>query len=128
MGEGASINTGKQTFIQRLAAAWIARRPPGPSFLNAPGFEIVDVPEMKSVFILNMAGPALVASHLYGWASASKGEKICGLTFLGHSIGHWEGDTLVIDSVGFNEKQWAFGAFPNTSQLHLTEQISRPEP
>jgi hypothetical protein len=32
----------------------------------------------------------------------------------------------VIDSVGFNEKMWAVGAYPNTSQLHLTERISRP--
>ena len=38
----------------------------------------------------------------------------------------WDGDTLVIDTVGFNEKQWAVGAFPNTAQLHLTERISRP--
>jgi hypothetical protein len=45
---------------------------------------------------------------------------------LGHSVGHWDGDTLVIDSVGFNEKQWAVGAFPNTRQLHLTEKFTRP--
>ena len=47
-------------------------------------------------------------------------------TFLGHSVGRWEGDTLVIDSVGFNEKQWLAGAYPTTEQLHLTERISRP--
>jgi hypothetical protein len=47
-------------------------------------------------------------------------------TFLGHSVGHWEGDTLVIDSVGFNEKQWVAGSYPTTRQLHLTERISRP--
>jgi hypothetical protein len=47
-------------------------------------------------------------------------------TWMGDSVGWWEGDTLVIDSVGFNEKQWAVGAYPNTSQLHLTERISRP--
>ena len=29
----------------------------GPGFFNAPGFEIVDVPELKSIFILNIAGP-----------------------------------------------------------------------
>src|SRR5688572_30249357 len=29
----------------------------GPNFLNAPGFEIVDVPELHSVIILNIAGP-----------------------------------------------------------------------
>ena len=47
-------------------------------------------------------------------------------TFFGHSIGHWEGDTLVIDSVGFNEKQWVAGSYPTTEQLHLIERISRP--
>jgi hypothetical protein len=41
-------------------------------------------------------------------------------------VGHWEGDTLVIDSVGFNEKQWVVGAYPTTEQLHMTERISRP--
>jgi hypothetical protein len=47
-------------------------------------------------------------------------------TYLGHSIGHWEGDTLVVDSVGFNEKVWVMGSYPTTSQLHLTERFSRP--
>src|SRR2546429_3954132 len=30
---------------------------PGPGFFNAPGFEIVDVPELKEVFVLDIAGP-----------------------------------------------------------------------
>ena len=47
-------------------------------------------------------------------------------SYLGHSIGHWEGDTLVIDSVGFNEKIWVIGAFPSTEQLHIVERITRP--
>jgi hypothetical protein len=98
---------------------------PGPSFFNSPGFEIVDVPELKSVFILNMAGP-------HSWRVIYMDGRVHPTgpdvrpTFLGDSIGHWEGDTLVIDSVGFNEKMWAVGAFPNTSQLHLVERISRP--
>ena len=48
--------------------------------------------------------------------------------FLGHSVGHWEGDTLVIDTVGFNEKFWMtrFG-LPHTDALHLVERISRPD-
>ena len=29
----------------------------GPAFFNAPGFEIVDAPDLKSIFILNIAGP-----------------------------------------------------------------------
>lgn len=97
----------------------------GPSFFNAPGFEIVDMPELKRIFILNIAGP-----HSWRVIYMDGRPHPTGVdlrpTFLGHSIGHWEGDTLVIDSVGFNEKQWIAGAYPTTSQLHLTERISRP--
>jgi hypothetical protein len=98
---------------------------PGPAFFNAPGFEIVDVPELKSIFILNIAGPhSWRVIYMDGRMHPQGGDVRP--TFLGHSIGRWEGDTLVIDSVGFNEKIWAVGAFPNTSQLHLVERISRP--
>ena len=48
-------------------------------------------------------------------------------TYFGHSVGRWEGDTLVIDTVGFNEKTWLdFGGHMHTDQLHTVEYISRP--
>jgi hypothetical protein len=97
----------------------------GPSFFNAPGFEIVDVPEMKSIFILNIAG-----AHTWRVVHMDGRQHPAGdalrPTYLGHSIGRWDGDTLVIDSVGFNEKQWLAGSYPTTGQLHLVERISRP--
>jgi len=97
----------------------------GPSFLNAPGFEIVDVPELKSVFILDMAGPHSWRVIYMDGRPHPEGDDLKP-TFLGHSIGRWEGDTLVVDSVGFNEKQWPVGTFPTTGQLHLIERFSRP--
>ncbi len=98
---------------------------PGSSFFNAPGFEIVEVPEEKIVLILNIAGPHSYRTIYLDGRPHPKGDSVRP-TFLGHSTGKWEGDTLVIDTVGFNEKQWAVGALPNTAQLHLTERISRP--
>ncbi len=97
----------------------------GPAFLNAPGFEFVEAPELKSIFIIDMAGPHSWRVIYMDGREHPKGDALKP-TFLGHSIGHWEGDTLVVDSVGFNEKQWPVGAFPTTDQLHLTERISRP--
>jgi hypothetical protein len=97
----------------------------GPQFFNAPGFEIVDVPELKSVFILNIAGPHSWRVIYTDGRPHPTGEDLRP-TYLGHSIGKWEGDTLVIDSVGFNEKHWLAGAFPTTEKLHLIERISRP--
>ena len=97
----------------------------GPSFFNAPGFEIVDVPEQKSVFILAIAGPHSWRVIYMDGRPHPQGEDVRP-TYLGHSVGKWEGDTLVIDSLGFNEKQWVLGAYPTTAKLHLTERISRP--
>jgi hypothetical protein len=48
-------------------------------------------------------------------------------TYFGHSVGHWEGDTLVVDTVGYNEKTWLdFGGHMHTNQLHTIEHITRP--
>ena len=49
------------------------------------------------------------------------------LNYLGDSIGHWEGDTLVVDVVGFNEATWLdYFGHPHTDMLHVVEKFSRP--
>jgi hypothetical protein len=48
-------------------------------------------------------------------------------TWMGHSIGMWEGDTLVVDSIGFNDKSWLLPAFlPHTPGIHIRERWTRP--
>ena len=44
----------------------------------------------------------------------------------GHSIGKWEGDTMVVDTVGFNDRGW-LGVAPQTEKLHVVERIRRPD-
>ena len=49
-------------------------------------------------------------------------------SFMGHSIGRWDGDTLVVDSVGFNDRGWlSRGRYPQTEQMHITERYRRPD-
>jgi hypothetical protein len=48
-------------------------------------------------------------------------------TWRGHSIGKWDGDTLVIDTVGFNDKSWLFFVVPHTEMLHVTQRVRRPD-
>lgn len=49
-------------------------------------------------------------------------------TWYGHSVGHWEDDTLVIDTIGFNELFWFdFVGHPHTEQLHVTERYTRTD-
>jgi hypothetical protein len=46
----------------------------------------------------------------------------------GHSVGHWEGDTLVVDSIGFNDKTWLdLNGHPHTEAMHLVERYRRPD-
>ena len=46
----------------------------------------------------------------------------------GHSIGRWEGDTLVIDTVGFNDRFWFdFAGHPHTEKLHTVERYTRTD-
>ena len=47
-------------------------------------------------------------------------------TWLGDSIGKWEGDTLVVDSTGFNDKTWLdVTGHPHSEALHLVERMRR---
>jgi len=48
-------------------------------------------------------------------------------TWMGDAIGKWEGNTLVVDTVGFNDKTWLDAAgHPHSEALHLVERIRRP--
>jgi hypothetical protein len=47
-------------------------------------------------------------------------------TWYGHSVGHWDNDTLVIDTIGFNDRFWFdFVGHPHTEQLHTVERYTR---
>ena len=48
--------------------------------------------------------------------------------WMGHSIGHWEGDTLVIDTVGFDDRSWIDSqGHGHTEQMHVIERFRRPD-
>ena len=49
--------------------------------------------------------------------------------FMGHSTGKWEGDTLVVDTVGINDRTWldSYG-LEHSDKLHLTERFQKTGP
>jgi hypothetical protein len=47
-------------------------------------------------------------------------------SYLGHSVGRWEGDTLVVDVLGFNDQTWVAGAGTfHSDALHVVERFTR---
>jgi hypothetical protein len=47
-------------------------------------------------------------------------------SWMGYSVGHWEGDTLVVETTGFNARSWLdMGGHPHTESLHTTERFHR---
>jgi hypothetical protein len=49
-------------------------------------------------------------------------------TWYGHSTGRWDGDALIVDTVGFNNLFWFdFVGHPHTEQLHTIERYTRPD-
>ena len=47
-------------------------------------------------------------------------------SYMGYSVGHWDGDTLVVDTAGFNEKSWLDRlGHTHTDALHLVERFHR---
>ena len=92
-------------------------------FITPYGFEIVDMPELGRVYVFDIGGPH---SYRIIYMDGRGHPEDLTPSYYGHSIGNWEGDTLVIDTVGFNERFWTNrDGFPHTDQLHLTERITR---
>jgi hypothetical protein len=51
-----------------------------------------------------------------------------GPNWLGHSVGTWDGDTLVVDAIGFHDRGWLnFDGQPHSDKLHVTERMRRPD-
>jgi hypothetical protein len=48
------------------------------------------------------------------------------ITFLGHSIGRWDGDTLVVDTINIDPDSWVDGiGTPHSDALHVVERLRR---
>jgi len=49
-------------------------------------------------------------------------------TWMGYSVAHWDGDTLVVASNGYNDKTWVHrDGLPHTEQLRVTERYTRTD-
>jgi hypothetical protein len=107
-------------------------KPPGGSrqFQLAYGVQLVEDRDRKRIFVL--IGSGNNNYRIINTDGRSHKGQVGGddenLLYYGRSVGHWEGDTLVVDTRGFNEDFWfTNGGLPHTDQLRLLERFSRPD-
>lgn len=96
-------------------------------FHTPPGFQFVEQRELGRILVLAAGGDRnWRVIYTDGRPQGQPDEVV--RSYYGNSVGRWEGDTLVVDSIGFNERFWfTSGGLPHTEALHLVERFSRPD-
>jgi hypothetical protein len=93
---------------------------PADILLVGPGlFRILQTPTMAVVLIEN-SQPAAAQIFLDGRDHPRNWDP----SWMGHSTGRWAGDTLVVDSMGYNDRSW-LGFSPHTEMLHVISRYRR---
>jgi hypothetical protein len=96
--------------------------PPGPrvSVAGGNGFKIVQTPGLLVILYEHQ----IIYRQIF-----TDGRKLPADPFpswMGYSVGRWEGNTLVVESAGFNDKTWLdLGGHPHSEALRVTERFQR---
>lgn len=100
----------------------IACAPPGPTRIMQQGrpFEMIQTPG-RVIILYEMDH---WVRHV--WMDGRGHPKEPDSTWMGHSIGRWDGDALVVDTVGLNDKTWLdSNGHPHSEALHVVERFRR---
>jgi hypothetical protein len=99
--------------------------PGGPRMMATPyQMEIIQLPEHKRIVMI-FEGATHIWREIYMDGRSFPADL--NPTYLGYSIGHWEGDTLVVENKGFNENSWFdYFGHPHTDLMSVVERWTRP--
>jgi hypothetical protein len=101
--------------------------PGGPRMMATPyQAEIVQLPEHKRILMI-FEGATHIWREIYMDGRPIPQGEALNPTYLGYSVGKWEGDTLVVENAGFNENSWLdYFGHPHTDKMHVVERWTRP--
>jgi hypothetical protein len=100
--------------------------PLGPGYATAAditGAEMVKIVQTPGLIL--MLNPDLTYRQIFLDGRAL--EAAPNPNWMGYSVGRWDGDTLVVESFGFNDRTWLdHDGHPHTENLRVTERYRRP--
>lgn len=101
--------------------------PDGPGYLYARGpdlnwamFKVLQTPSLAVIL-----HPDLTYRQIFTDGRALEAEA--NPSWMGYSVGRWEGDTFVVESAGFNDRTWLEGGYPHTEGLRTIERYRRSD-
>src|SRR5215470_7062739 len=123
----ADIQPWAQTLVQQRAENFGIENPryqclpDGPNYSTGQGFKII----LQTPAMIVILQEDLTYRQIYmdGRALETDPNPI----WMGYSVGHWEGDALVVESNGYNDRTWLLGGYPHTEALRMTERIRRTD-
>ena len=99
--------------------------PLGPGYVTAAditGAEMVKIIQTPALIV--MLNPDLTYRQIFLDGRALESDP--NPSWMGYSVGRWDGDTLVVDSFGFNDRTWLdHDGHPHTEKLRMTERYRR---
>ena len=101
--------------------------PGGPRLMATPyQMEIIQLPEHKRILMF-FEGATHIWREIYMDGRKFPEGEAMNPTYLGYSIGRWDGDTLVVENKGFNENSWFdYYGHPHTDLMSVVERWTRP--
>jgi hypothetical protein len=119
----------QRNFLQTDPTYLDCRPPSGPrKFLNAYGIQLLEDRSLDRIFVITADGNNdwhLIYTDGRELDSEDFQLDTGNLLYYGRNTAHWEGDTLVIESEGYNEKFWLPGGLPHSELMHATERLTR---
>ena len=111
---------------EELNPSWNGCLPAGPVQTPMARFTVTEVRQFEdAVLILYSADHGVRRIYMDGRRHPSNSAP----TWMGHSVGRYEGDTLVVDTTGIKSNPWLdTKGHPHTDALHVTERYRRAQP
>src|SRR6056300_651309 len=118
----------QQNFLRSDPSFVECRPPAGPRKFQAPfGLQLLEDKDWQRIFVV--AGGGNQDWHLIytDGRGINTGFPVDNdnVLYYGRNVAQWEGDTLVINSEGYNEKFWLTGGLPHTTMMKVTEKLTR---
>ena len=122
----------KQKAIAATVYGWVSHldpvlecKPQGVPRIGLGVMQIVENPRVMAVMYEDAPGP----QYRIIYTDGRKHPDDLDTSYMGNSVGHWDGDTLVVDTIGLNDETWL--GMPSTAtihsdKIHVVERWNRP--